>query len=136
MSAVAGAAGDGGRAVNFGRALIIDPAGPAPFEQVRAGFVDLISRGDLLVGQRIPTVRKLAEELGIAPNTVARAYRELEATGVIETRGRNGSFVKTSRDAALDTAQAATLELVKSLRALGIADDAIVSMVTRAVRSS
>ena len=44
-------------------------------------------------GHRLPTVRALAQELGIANNTVARAYRELEVAGAIETRGRAGSFV-------------------------------------------
>ena len=50
----------------------------------------------------IGTVCALAAELGLAVNTVARAYRELEATGVIETRGRQGSFIKAGRHDALD----------------------------------
>ena len=44
-------------------------------------------------GTKLPTVRALAADLGLATNTVARAYRELEALGVIETRGRAGSVV-------------------------------------------
>ena len=105
-----------------------------PFEQVRRGIMDLVARGDLIVGTRLPTVRALAEELGIAANTAARAYRELEAAGVIETRGRNGSFIAARSDSAREQAQRATTEHVAALRALGIDDDEIVSMLTAAVR--
>jgi DNA-binding transcriptional regulator YhcF (GntR family) len=53
----------------------------------------------------MPTVRTLATELGIAANTVARAYRELERDDVIETRGRNGTFVSTAGDPTQKQAQ-------------------------------
>ncbi|MBL0780203.1 GntR family transcriptional regulator, partial [Streptomyces albidoflavus] len=71
----------------------IDPRDPtAPYEQVRARLSELARSGALPVGHRLPTVRGLAERLGIAANTAAKAYRALEADGVIETRGRNGTF--------------------------------------------
>lgn len=123
-------------AVDLAALLAIDPSGPAPFEQVRAGVIDLVADGALLVGQRIPTVRKLAADLGLAANTVARSYRELESAGVIETRGRHGSYVRAGRDSALDTAQRATVAHVAALRAMGVDDDTIVTLVTQAVRSS
>lgn len=72
---------------------------PAPFERVKARIRGGAASGALPHGSRLPTVRALADELGIAVNTVARAYRELEAEGVIETRGRAGSFVAWSADA-------------------------------------
>ena len=53
----------------------------------------LIDRGELLPGERLPTVRALAVDAALAPNTVARAYRELEAAGYLEGRGRAGTFV-------------------------------------------
>jgi DNA-binding transcriptional regulator YhcF (GntR family) len=59
----------------------------------------VVSSG-LAAGTRLPTVRALADQLGLAANTVAKAYRELEADGVIETRGRNGSFIALSGDSA------------------------------------
>lgn len=105
-----------------------------PFEQVRRGVMDLVARGELIVGTRLPTVRALAEELGIAANTVARAYRELETAGVIETRGRHGSFIAARSDSARDQAQRATTEHVAALRALGITDDEITAMLVAAVR--
>nr|WP_202422349.1 GntR family transcriptional regulator [Gordonia sp. SID5947] len=116
--------------------LTIDPDGAEPpFEQVRNGVIELIGRGELLVGERIPTVRRLAADLGLAANTVARSYRELEAAGVIETRGRHGSFIKSGRDATLDRAQQATVEHVRSLRDLGLDDATIVTLVTQATHS-
>ncbi|MEV5085276.1 GntR family transcriptional regulator, partial [Streptomyces sp. NPDC056159] len=67
--------------------------GAPPYEQVRAQISEQARSGALPVGYRLPTVRGLAESLGLAANTVAKAYRALEADGVIETRGRNGTFV-------------------------------------------
>ncbi|MGZ8179098.1 GntR family transcriptional regulator [Williamsia sp. SKLECPSW1] len=115
--------------------IVIDHASSEPpFEQVRRGVIDLVARGELIVGTRLPTVRALAEELGIAANTAARAYRELEAAGVIETRGRNGSFIAAGSDSARDEAQRATTDHVSALRALGIADEEIAAMLTAALR--
>jgi GntR family transcriptional regulator len=64
-----------------------------PYEQIRAQVVEMASAGVLADGQRIPTIRQLAGDLGLAEGTVARAYRELERDGWIQTRGRHGSFV-------------------------------------------
>lgn len=81
--------------------LTIDPAAAAaPFEQVRTQIADQARDGGLPVGYKLPTVRGLAEELGLAANTVAKAYRALETDGVIETRGRNGSFIAAAGEAA------------------------------------
>ncbi|MCW2840068.1 MAG: GntR family transcriptional regulator [Aeromicrobium sp.] len=74
--------------------LDVDPAGSeAPFEQVRRQIAEGAADGSLPAGHRLPTVRALATELGLAANTVAKAYRALESDGVIETRGRHGTFV-------------------------------------------
>ena len=54
----------------------------------------------------MPTVRALAEQVGLAVNTVARVYRELEADGVVVTEGRRGTFVRSSSRASTDEAQA------------------------------
>lgn len=66
----------------------------APFRQLHDCVVDALSSGSLLPGARLPTVRGLAEQLGVAANTVAAAYRSLEEAGVVEGRGRSGTFVK------------------------------------------
>ena len=70
----------------------LDSATP-PYEQIRAQVSSLIALGTLAPGSRLPTVRSLAADLGIAAGTVARAYRELEQSGLIATRRRNGTVV-------------------------------------------
>lgn len=61
--------------------------------QLREGLAAEIERGRLAPGDRLPPIRGLAVDLRLAPNTVARAYRELEDAGLVVTRGRHGTFV-------------------------------------------
>ena len=115
--------------------ITIDSASPVPpFEQLRGGLVDAISSGELAAGQRLPTVRRLADDLGLAPGTVARAYRELEASGVIETRGRNGTFVSFSGDPARRAAQQAATAFAEQIRRLRIDPDEALALVRTALR--
>ncbi|MEV7694523.1 GntR family transcriptional regulator [Microbacterium sp. NPDC089189] len=117
--------------------LHIDPASAVPpFEQVRAGIVAQIAAGERGVGSRLPTVRALASELELAPNTVARAYKELEAAGVIETRGRAGTFVSLDGDPVHRAGQRAAAEFVRRIRDLDIDDAAARDLVAEALRSS
>jgi DNA-binding transcriptional regulator YhcF (GntR family) len=77
--------------------LILDPGSSVPpYEQLRSAVAGRVSAGTLPAGTRLPTVRALAADLGLAVNTVAKAYRALEADGVIETRGRAGTFVAST----------------------------------------
>jgi GntR family transcriptional regulator len=62
-------------------------------DQVQAG----IATGTLRVGYQIPTVRQVAVDLAINPNTVMRAYRELEIRGVLDTQQGTGTFIATQR---------------------------------------
>ena len=72
----------------------VEPSSPIPpYEQIRMQIATMTLSGVLDVGARLPTIRQLAKDLGVAGGTVARAYRELEADGAIVTRGRHGSFV-------------------------------------------
>jgi DNA-binding transcriptional regulator YhcF (GntR family) len=64
-----------------------------PYEQIRTQVSSLIAVGSPAAGTRLPTVRSLAADLGIAAGTVARAYKELEQAGLIQTRRRNGTVV-------------------------------------------
>ena len=64
-----------------------------PYEQIRSQISSLIALGALDPGTRLPTVRSLAADLGIATGTVARAYKELEASGLVDSRRRGGTVV-------------------------------------------
>ncbi|WP_333739228.1 GntR family transcriptional regulator [Streptomyces sp. IBSBF 2806] len=110
--------------------------GAAPYEQVRAQIAEQARSGALPVGYRLPTVRGLAESLGLAANTVAKAYRALEADGVIETRGRNGTFVAASGPAAQrEAAVAAGVYAERALR-LGLTEDEASAAVREALRAA
>ena len=92
------------------------------FDQLRTQIIDGVRDGRLPPGTRLPTVRELAGQLGLAVNTVARAYRELESAGVLETRGRFGSFVARVDPADASMATAANT-YVSAAKALGIGKD-------------
>ncbi|WP_420822010.1 GntR family transcriptional regulator [Streptomyces avicenniae] len=117
--------------------LTIDPASPvAPYEQLRARIAALASSGDLPVGHRLPTVRGLADDLGLAANTVAKAYRALEGDGVVETRGRHGTFVAAAGDAAARQAAAAAQAYAQHVRRLGLDREEAQAAVRDALRAA
>lgn len=98
----------------------VDPHSGGPlFDQLRLQIIGHIRDGRLTPGTRLPTVRELAGQVNLAVNTVARAYRELEAAGVLETRGRFGTFVARSDPADVAMAAAANA-FVSAARALGV----------------
>lgn len=74
--------------------LEIDPRSAVPpYEQLRQQVTTLVLGGALATGDRLPSIRQLANDLGLAGGTVARAYRELEADGVVTTHGRHGTVI-------------------------------------------
>jgi DNA-binding transcriptional regulator YhcF (GntR family) len=70
-----------------------DKAGVPIYEQIVGKIEEAVATGRLLAGERLPSVRDMAAELGVAPGTVARAYSELEARGVVRTEGAKGTSV-------------------------------------------
>ncbi|GGW91565.1 GntR family transcriptional regulator [Streptomyces chryseus] len=122
------------RAVTLNIAIDAD-SGSAPYEQLRAQISEQARAGALPVGYRLPTVRGLAEELGLAANTVAKAYRALESDGVIETRGRNGTFVAAAGDAAQRQAAAAAAGYAERARRLGLGRAQALAAVEAALRA-
>jgi DNA-binding transcriptional regulator YhcF (GntR family) len=112
--------------------ISLDAGSPVPpYEQVREQFRARVESGELGPGTRLPTVRALAADLGLAVNTVARAYRELESLGLIETRGRAGSVV--SGEGVERAARQAAHEFAEKVRALGVDDAEAVRLVRRAL---
>ncbi|MEO8556342.1 MAG: GntR family transcriptional regulator [Actinomycetota bacterium] len=120
-------------------ALTVTPDDPTPaYEQLRRQLVDLIEGGQLLEGQRLPPLRQLAGDLGLAVGTVARTYRELEMAGLVRSRRGGGTRVSTpmpkpsarERQARLATLAAA---YVMKARALGATDAEIQKDVNRSL---
>lgn len=112
-------------------AISVDPSSAEPpFEQVRRQIAAATSAGHLEPGHKLPTVRQLAADLGLAINTVARAYRELESDRIIETHGRRGTFVAT-RHAANQTTSALVTQFVADLRAQGLSRHEAINLIER-----
>ena len=114
--------------------LTIDPSLPTPiYEQLRDQLAAQITSGELVPGEKLPSVRQLAADLDLAANTVARVYKELEASGYLVTRGRNGTTVaedlsgnETHREAA-----ALTKTYLNRMAALGFSTEQTLSYLQR-----
>jgi DNA-binding transcriptional regulator YhcF (GntR family) len=112
--------------------VTIDPSSDRPpFEQVRSQLAAAIETGTLAPAERLPPVRRMAGELGLAVNTVARAYRELELAGYVETRGRHGTFVEAAPSPTRSSARDAARAFVRAVRALGIGDAEALALLRR-----
>lgn len=112
----------------------IDPGGTAPaYEQLRSQVADQVRRGSLTAGSPLPTVRGLAAQLGLAPNTVAKAYRALEQDGFVVTAGRRGTVVADQNVATGAGAQRRTAAFVADLRALGVSPGETIRLVRQAL---
>lgn len=117
--------------------LTVDPnAADAPYEQVRAQIAEQARSGRLPAGYKLPTVRGLAGELQLAANTVAKAYRALESDGVIETRGRNGTFIAAAGDAGAQQTAEAALAFAQRARRLGLDHEAALAAAVAALRAT
>jgi GntR family transcriptional regulator len=100
-----------------------------PYEQIRLQVGAHVAAGRLRSGDRLPTIRALAADLGVAAGTVARAYRELEAAGVVATRRRTGTVVaEGTADVAREVRDAAD-RLVDVARAAGLTDEETLAVV-------
>jgi DNA-binding transcriptional regulator YhcF (GntR family) len=117
--------------------LEIDVASGVPaFEQLREQIVAQVRAGRLVAGDRLPTIRALATDLGLAPGTVARAFRELEAEGVVETRSRAGTVIAAGASVAADVARRAAETYISAVRAVGLDDDEALALVRDALRAA
>ncbi len=117
--------------------LRVDLSSPVPpYEQLREQIAGLIATGALRPDDRLPSVRQLAADLGLAGGTIARAYRELERAGLVEGRGRHGTVVRP--DPTLSTGHQEKLavaaeQLARTTRNLGLSDDAALAALRTAL---
>ncbi len=108
-------------------ALTVDTRSGVPiYQQIVEQVKRSAALGVLQAGEQLPTVKQLALDLTVNPNTVARAYRDLERDGVIETAPGRGSFVKgdgavgSTKVAANDVARAAVEHAVRESKSMGL----------------
>ncbi len=120
--------------------LTVDPRSGVPiYLQVIEQVKRSVALGILASGEQLPTVKQLALDLTINPNTVAKAYRELERDGVIETSPGRGSFVKsngaadTTKSAATDIARDAIDAAVREAKSIGLKAEEIRTLANTAV---
>lgn len=104
-----------------------------PFEQVRAQLAEMILAGTLPAGHRLPPIRQLAADLGLAPGTVGRVYSELESSGLVLSRVRHGTVVahipRPSAAAVRDQTADAAHAFVLTARRLGLGLDEAITAV-------
>ena len=108
-------------------------AATPPYEQIRLRIAELAADGTLAAGFRLPPVRGLAADLGVAVNTVARAYRELEQAGLVETRGRAGTVITARATGTSRQAQQAARTYAATVRALGVPAETALALVEAAL---
>lgn len=115
--------------------ITVDVKSPTPpYEQIRSQIAAYVQGGVLEPGARLPTMRALAADLGVATGTVARAYGELEAEGLIASRRRTGTVVTGPGPApAQEGVRAAAAQLVAQARAAGVAAETLVAIVRAAL---
>jgi DNA-binding transcriptional regulator YhcF (GntR family) len=116
--------------------IALDPTDKtAPYQQVRQQILVAISKGKLKAGTKLPSVRALAEQLGLAVNTAAKVYKELEGSGAVVTRGRHGTIVQATEDEGSIAVADAASELAAIATRWGISEKATVAYVRAAFTS-
>lgn len=117
--------------------VLTDPT--PPYEQLRRQVSALIAAGSLRTGDRLPPVRQLAADLGLASGTVARTYRELEAAGLVETRRGGGTRVASAPTLAPERRRelldAQARDFVRQARLVGASDAEAADALARALAS-
>ncbi len=116
--------------------LTLDPEDPTPpYEQLRRQLADLITAGQLSPGDRLPPLRQLAGDLGLAVGTVARTYRELEQEGLLTSRRGGGTRVASLGAPPTTTRRrllaGMTRDYVERARGLGFSDEEIATALDR-----
>jgi GntR family transcriptional regulator len=115
--------------------ITVDVKSPTPpYEQIRSQIAAYVQGGVLESGARLPTMRALAADLGVATGTVARAYGELESEGLIARRRRTGTVVTGPGPApAQDGVRTAAADLVAQARDAGVDAETLLGIVRAAL---
>ncbi len=106
-----------------------------PYQQVREQILRAISEGRIAPGTKLPSVRALAGTLGLAVNTVAKVYKELELQGAVVTRGRHGTVVQATEDRADQEVSDAAADLARIAQMWSVDEETAVKYVRAAFSS-
>jgi GntR family transcriptional regulator len=116
--------------------ITIDPQSPVPInDQIKAGIKGLVTKGLLRPGDALPSIRALAEQLLVNPNTIARAYRELSFEGLLESKRGEGNYIaesamRNARD-GLEEVREGLLGALRQARAGGLGWKEIAALVEK-----
>lgn len=104
------------------------------YEQVIEEIKKELVRGELRPGEKLPSQRKLAKKIEVNPNTVQRAYREMEQRGLVETKRGRGTFIKDDDQVMIeikkDMAETAVKEFIDEMISLGFKEEDILNKIT------
>jgi GntR family transcriptional regulator len=120
----------------------VDTTSPTPpYEQIRAQLARMIGSGVLPAQSQLPSIRQLAADLGLATNTVARAYRELELQGLVLSRVRHGTTVvppqqTLSSDEIVSTLTEAARAYASVVHQLGVDEEVAEAAVREQLRQT
>lgn len=110
------------------------------YEQIIANVKDLILSGELKADDKLPSVRSLAKELGINPNTIQKAYTELERQGIIMTLQGRGSMVLADKsslaDERVESLKTKLTEIAAEMSTAGIDEEAFAEIAKKAYRKA
>jgi GntR family transcriptional regulator len=118
--------------------ISIDVASPTPpYEQIRSQIAAHVAGGLLTAGDRLPTMRALAADLGVATGTVARAYAELETAGLVASRRRTGTVITGAAPGpAEDQVRRTATQLAVQAREAGLDGETVLAIVRAALMES
>ena len=119
--------------------IAVDVHSPTPpYEQIRSQIAAYVQSGLLADGARLPTMRALAADLGVATGTVARAYSELESAGLVVSRRRTGTVVVglPPQPPAEEEVRRTATRLAVQARAAGVDGETVLAIVRAALLQS
>lgn len=105
------------------------------YEQIRSQIEKFIMTGILKPDDKLPSVRNLAEDLGINPNTVMKAYQELEKNGYIYTLNKKGVFVAKDPEKAKQRSLSDAENMIRTLKEEGLTKDELLEVIHRVYES-
>ncbi|WP_100331675.1 GntR family transcriptional regulator [Bacillus xiapuensis] len=103
------------------------------YRQIAERIIQQFVRGEIQTGEKLPSVREMAIQSGVNPNTIQRTYGELERMGVIETKRGQGTFMtekaEVKRRLRVSIQQEMIHQFIQNMRGIGVKDDEIIKVV-------